>query len=66
MTNEDVHWLSRELRARYRVSDRTIDRWLASETLGFPRPLVINGRRYWVRESILAWERERNEQKASA
>jgi predicted DNA-binding transcriptional regulator AlpA len=43
----------------FRVTDRTIDRWLRSEKLNFPSPAVINNRRYWARSEIEAWARER-------
>jgi len=33
----------------------TLWRWLQDEKLGFPRPLVIHGRRYWREEEIIAW-----------
>jgi len=39
--------LTRHLCARYRVSDRTIDRWMRDPRLGFPQPIVINRRRFW-------------------
>ncbi|MCJ2019438.1 DNA-binding protein [Methylobacterium sp. E-065] len=33
--------------ARYQVSDMTLHRWLKNECLNFPKPIRINGRRYW-------------------
>jgi hypothetical protein len=45
--------------SRYGVVDRTLDRWLANETLGFPKPLVINGRRYFRERELAEWERKR-------
>jgi predicted DNA-binding transcriptional regulator AlpA len=47
---------------RFGVSLRTIERWLDSETLNFPRPITINRRRYWVEAEIAAWEIERRRQ----
>jgi predicted DNA-binding transcriptional regulator AlpA len=47
----------KELTERYGVASRTIDRWLADADLGFPQPLVINGRRYWDLGEIEQWER---------
>ena len=46
---------------RYGKSARTIDRWLADERLGFPRPLVIRSRRYFDEQALIAWEREQLE-----
>jgi len=44
---------------RYGVSNRTIDRWLACPKLAFPRPIVINRRRYWDEAELNDWERRR-------
>ena len=44
---------------RYNVCDRTIDRWLANEKLSFPKPIVIQRRRYWKIGDLVAWERAR-------
>ena len=38
---------------------RTLDRWLADESLGFPEPLVIHGRLYFDQDKIEAWKRQR-------
>jgi predicted DNA-binding transcriptional regulator AlpA len=42
---------------RYGKTDRTLDRWLQDETLGFPRPTVIRGRRYFKEAELIEWER---------
>jgi hypothetical protein len=34
-------------------------RWLRDEALGFPRPIVINNRRYWLIAELEAWEKSR-------
>jgi hypothetical protein len=44
---------------RYKVSDRTVDRWLDDPRLAFPRPIVINRRRYFRVAELIAWEHER-------
>ena len=49
----------REVRDRYHVSDMTIWRWLRDDELKFPKPTVINRRRYWLLEQLEAWERAR-------
>jgi predicted DNA-binding transcriptional regulator AlpA len=43
---------------RYGRSDRTLDRWLATPALEFPRPIVINNRRYFSEPALAAWERK--------
>ena len=41
------------------ISDMTLWRWLQNDELAFPKPLVINRRRYWRLADIEAWERTR-------
>jgi predicted DNA-binding transcriptional regulator AlpA len=36
--------------ARYSISDRTVDRWVEAGVL--PKPVYIQGRRYWSEESL--------------
>jgi predicted DNA-binding transcriptional regulator AlpA len=43
--------------ARYSRSDKTLDRWLKDESLGFPRPVVIRNRRYFREGELVQWER---------
>jgi hypothetical protein len=43
--------------ARYGVVPRTVERWTEDPHLGFPAPLVIRKRRYWVLAELEAWER---------
>lgn len=45
---------------RYGIVSRTLDRWLKSEELNFPRPVMLNARkRVWTAESLTEWEIER-------
>ena len=44
---------------RYHVSTRTIPRWDADETLGFPKVIKIRDRNYRRLSELEAWERER-------
>jgi hypothetical protein len=50
---------ARKVLDRYGIVDRTLDRWLDRPDLNFPRPVVINRRRYWAMEELRAWERSR-------
>jgi len=43
---------------RYCVSTRSIDRWIGDDTLGFPAPIVINGRKFFAEEDLDAFDRE--------
>jgi predicted DNA-binding transcriptional regulator AlpA len=44
---------------RYQVTDRTLDRWLADPAMEFPRPMMINKRRYFPEIELTRWERKR-------
>jgi hypothetical protein len=48
---------ARKVIDRFGVCDRTLSNWLADPKLGFPRPVVINGRRYFDEDEIVAFER---------
>jgi hypothetical protein len=48
--NEDVA-------ERYGVGVRTIDNWLADDELGFPRPIVINTRKYYLEDELDEFDR---------
>jgi predicted DNA-binding transcriptional regulator AlpA len=50
---------SKAVEGRYRISDRTLDRWLKNAKLAFPRPVVVNRRRYFDLSEIEAWEKIR-------
>jgi hypothetical protein len=44
---------------RYGVCDRTIARWQANPDLNFPKPVVINNRKYFDDDEMTAWDRSR-------
>ena len=47
----------RKVSARYGgTSKRSLDRWQKDEKLGFPQPVMINGRRFWDEDVLIAWE----------
>ncbi len=52
---------SRQVRERYgSISDMSLWRWLNNEALRFPKPLIINNRRFWDQSSLEEWERTRS------
>jgi hypothetical protein len=55
---------ARQVWTRFGVTDRTLDRWLANSALNFPRPLVINRRRYFLLDEIEEWERAQARRRA--
>ncbi len=60
-TNPGEEWVgTKQVRARYNhVCARTIDRWIAAPKLDFPKPTMINGRRFWRVSQLQQWERKR-------
>jgi predicted DNA-binding transcriptional regulator AlpA len=53
-------------RKRYGVSDMTLWRWENDPALGFPKPIRINGRRYWRIADLQAFEaRQASKQEAA-
>jgi predicted DNA-binding transcriptional regulator AlpA len=48
---------TRQVCARYGVTDRTIARWMRDPDLNFPQPTVINGRNYFDDESLTMFDR---------
>ena len=58
--SEKKYITQKRLKARYAdVSDMTIWRWEHNATLGFPKAININGRKYFLLEEVEAWERKR-------
>jgi predicted DNA-binding transcriptional regulator AlpA len=55
-----------QVRNRYGVSDMALWRWLRNEGLGFPHPIRINGRRFWKRKDLEAWEASRTAETSAA
>jgi hypothetical protein len=49
---------TRLLCERFNVCDRTIARWQLDPKLGFPSPILINGRKYFDENKVAQWERE--------
>lgn len=41
------------------ISDMSLWRWLNDPTLEFPKPIMIQRRRYWREAEVLSWIEER-------
>jgi predicted DNA-binding transcriptional regulator AlpA len=50
---------TRAVMARYDVSGRTIDRWVADPTLNFPQPLRINRKRFFYEHELEEFDETR-------
>lgn len=48
-----------KLPERYDKTPMTIYRWERDPALGFPAPIVINGRKYYDLAELAAWEEAR-------
>ena len=49
--------MAKQVRTRYgNVIDMALWPWLRDEHLAFPKPVYINGRRYWKPSEREAWE----------
>ncbi|MFC5556485.1 DNA-binding protein [Methylobacterium iners] len=58
--SDTENWLnSSEVRARYRISAATLNRWDRDKELGFPQPMVINRRKLYPLTQLETWERSR-------
>jgi hypothetical protein len=53
----DVKLPTGRVAARYGVASRTVERWQQDPKLEFPKPLVINTRKYWSVRDLESWER---------
>jgi hypothetical protein len=51
---------------RYDVCTRTIERWVQQPSLGFPRPAIINRRKYFSEAELIEWDRSRARMQAVA
>ncbi len=43
------------LAAMLNVSSKTIDRWSKDQRVGFPPPIIINGRKYRALKKVRSW-----------
>lgn len=56
---DEIVWLpSSAVTAKFGITRRTLDRWMRRDALDFPKPMVVNGRLYFLQDEISAWQRE--------
>ena len=58
-SRDQEYFTAKQVCGRFGVTDMTLWRWLVRTDLGFPRPIVISRRRYFLISDIKAWERAR-------
>ncbi|MEY9328266.1 helix-turn-helix transcriptional regulator [Sinorhizobium fredii] len=44
---------------RYKICGMTLHRWQKDARLSFPKPMVVNRRKFFKVDDLTAWERER-------
>ena len=49
---------TKQVCGRYLVTDRTVSRWERDPELNFPKPTVINRRKYFDEEQLARWDSE--------
>ncbi|KMO21624.1 helix-turn-helix transcriptional regulator [Methylobacterium platani] len=54
------------VRQRYAISDMTLWRWEKDPKLDFPKPIRINGRRYWRVTDLVSFETRQSSQQEAA
>jgi hypothetical protein len=59
VSTEDAYLSGPKVDERYGTSPMTRWRWERSATLGFPKPLIINRRKFWSLRALKQWERSR-------
>lgn len=52
----DVRLPTKAVAKRYDVTIRTVERWSDNPALGFPKPIVVNARKYFRLSELEAWE----------
>jgi predicted DNA-binding transcriptional regulator AlpA len=48
---------NKDVAARYGVTTRTVDNWLAKDELDFPKPILINGRKLYPEHELDEFDR---------
>ncbi|PCK86364.1 helix-turn-helix domain-containing protein [Rhizobium sophoriradicis] len=56
---------SAQVLSRYSISEMTLHRWAKDSRLSFPRPMVVNRRKFFKEEDLVAWERERAKERSA-
>jgi predicted DNA-binding transcriptional regulator AlpA len=59
MQEQPNYLTAKRVAARYGISSMTRYRWEHHPTLSFPKPLIINGRKFWSLPALEQWERRR-------
>ena len=58
-SDADLLWPTRRVLAHYDICSKTLDRWTADPSLGFPAPVHIRNRKYFSASALREWEIKR-------
>lgn len=58
-SNGQAYLTSIQVQDRYQISEITLHRWQKDARLSFPKPMVVNRRKFFRVDDLTAWERER-------
>ncbi|ANM10377.1 MULTISPECIES: helix-turn-helix transcriptional regulator [unclassified Rhizobium] len=49
----------KQVATRYQITPVSLYRWERDERLGFPQPMIVNRRKLFKVDELVAWERSR-------
>ncbi|ANL34090.1 MULTISPECIES: helix-turn-helix transcriptional regulator [Rhizobium] len=49
----------KQVATRYQITPVSLYRWERDERLGFPQPMIVNRRKLFKIDELVAWERSR-------
>lgn len=52
----DTFLTAKQVQARYSISHMTLYRWEHDAEMGFPQPMIINRRKFYRIDALVAWE----------
>lgn len=63
-SSDDEYFTAADLLDRFSIAAITFYRWERNSGLNFPKPMLINRRKFFRKSDIYAWEKARNFDKA--
>ncbi|NKQ85150.1 helix-turn-helix transcriptional regulator [Rhizobium ruizarguesonis] len=55
----------KQVATRYQITPVSLYRWERDERLGFPQPMIVNRRKLYKVEELVAWERGRAKERSA-
>jgi len=54
-----------QVKQRYKISESTLGRWIKDEDVAFPKPMVINRRKFFAETDLSDWEQKKRTKELS-